>query len=84
MKGFCPACGIKTEGNVKLSKADGSRYLTCDCGYNMRFYILSPKSKTDAEVEDLFQDTPLTDSQRGTKKRQRTSNVTDPFLAHDY
>lgn len=68
MKGFCTACGVRTENNVIYSYNENARELECDCGYKMRFYILTPKSKTDAEVEDLFQNTPLTDSQRGTKR----------------
>ena len=69
MKGFCTACGTKTEDNIQLEKQTGARYLTCDCGYSMRFYITNVKTKTDEEVEDLFQQTELTDSQRGTKRK---------------
>jgi hypothetical protein len=67
MEAFCPSCGTKTEGNVRLG-GSGDRNLTCDCGFSMRFYILHTQDKTDAEVEAIFQQTELTDSQRGTKR----------------
>ena len=34
-----------------------------------RFYVINYATKTAEETEKAFQDTPLTDSQRGVKKR---------------
>jgi len=41
------------------------------CNFSVRFYPLAGPSKTEEEIEKAFQDTPLTDSQRGVKKRKR-------------
>jgi transcription elongation factor Elf1 len=66
---FCLHCGIKTEGNTGVSATSGDRLLLCPCcGLHVRFYIQAQPSKTDEEVEAAFQNTPLTDSQRGTKR----------------
>lgn len=60
--GYCTSCGIKTAGNIQVQKND--RILTCDCGYSMRFYIISTQNKTDTEVDESFQKTKLTHKQQ--------------------
>jgi hypothetical protein len=65
---FCLGCGIKTDGNTTRGTT-GDYHLSCECGFEMRFYIKTERMKTDEEVDAIFQQTKLTDSQRGTKKK---------------
>ncbi len=74
MEYFCAGCGTKTENNTRRSDHSGDYNLSCDCGFIMRFYIYKERDKTDEEVEITFQQTELTDSQRGTKRRNSSSN----------
>ena len=68
---FCGYCGTKTEGNTH-SGTTGDKILQCPvCNFVMRLYILPSTLKTEEEIEKTFQDTPLTDSQRGTKLKKR-------------
>ena len=75
IEGFCWSCGTKKIGNTTRGET-GDYNLSCECGFSMRFYILTKRSKTDEEVDKAFQDTPLTDSQRGTKKRNTSQGNT--------
>jgi hypothetical protein len=66
---FCVFCGTKTEGNTVGSVVSNNWNLSCnDCGGSVGFYVHHRPTKTDEEIEAAFQNTPLTDSQRGTKR----------------
>lgn len=66
---FCPVCGTKTNGNTTAGPT-GDYYLTCPCCLaGIRFYITLKPSRTLEEADTIFQQTELTDSQRGTKRR---------------
>lgn len=79
MQLFCPNCGIKnTKQNyekrrLEVSGAGAIRdvyFLPCDtCGFTVDIVVQLEPKLNEEEVEKAFQDTPLTDSQKGTKKR---------------
>jgi hypothetical protein len=66
---FCPSCGVKTEGNT--IRETNHFIINCDCGFTGMLYIQHNQTKTDAEVEDMFQATELTYSQRGHSSPKR-------------
>lgn len=72
MEFFCVFCGIKTVGNAEFKAMYDLFCPTCQ-GF-ISFSIIKRPSKTDEEVEKAFQDTPLTDSQRGTKRFSSRNN----------
>jgi transcription elongation factor Elf1 len=67
---FCPQCGIQTTDNVnnEQSKKSHGYVLICGCGGECYIEIRKIRMTSDEEIEKAFQDTPLTDSQRGTKR----------------
>jgi len=68
---FCPACGTLTLGNtVKIKTEAAKYYLSCVCGFAMLFEINKERVKTPIEIEDVFQKTPLTDSQKGSSRKR--------------
>lgn len=69
MSYFCVVCGTKTDDNTTRGET-GDYSLTCPCCLaGIRFYITLKPSRTLEEADAIFQQTELTDSQRGTKKR---------------
>lgn len=66
---FCVICGTKTDGNTTRDEVGGYHDLTCSCCLaGIRFRITLKPSRTLEEADSIFQDTPLTDSQRGKKQ----------------
>jgi len=69
---FCPICGIQNaKNNPPQDGSTGDILFNCtECLAVTRFYIQMQPQRTLDEVEQLFQQTELTDSQRGTKKKK--------------
>jgi transcription elongation factor Elf1 len=68
---FCAGCGTLTLGNtIKIKTETAKYYLSCACGFAMVFQIHKERVKTPIEVEDVFQKTPLTDSQKGSSRKR--------------
>lgn len=76
MQLFCPNCGIKnTKTNYEKNRLEVGGtirdvyLIPCNiCGFLADIVVQQYAIKNEEEVEKAFQDTPLTDSQRGTKR----------------
>lgn len=69
---FCAVCAVRTDNNTTQEKTTEAYNLICPCCWTeIRFYIKKPPTKTFTEAQKTFLDTPLTDSQRGTKKKKK-------------
>lgn len=67
---FCNFCGTRTDGNT--GRRSNNYYLSCPvCLGSVQFYISQKPTRTDSEIERIFQETELTDSQRGSKNKRR-------------
>jgi hypothetical protein len=84
---FCGNCGTAKKQNTVVYQS-GDRLLTCtDCNIVLRFYIVSPATKSKKEAEESFNKTELTKQQRtgsGNKpykkrKKKRKKSVGDPY-----
>jgi hypothetical protein len=79
MKPFCPNCGIKdTKQDFEKKRLEvmgrlcGVVFFACDiCGLMVDLVIQQEPKKTEEEAEVAFNQIPLTDNQRGVKKRKK-------------
>jgi len=69
MKWFCPNCEILGKA-IMLNSQDG-KFNCADCMLAIDFEITVQPRKTYDEVTEDFNKIPLTDNQRGVKKRKR-------------
>jgi len=61
---YCGFCGTAKKKNTVVNPKTRDRLLTCeDCGIVLRFYVVSPASKTTGEAEKSFKKTQLTKNQ---------------------
>jgi hypothetical protein len=77
MQLFCPNCGIKnTKTNYEKKRLEVGGairdvyFLPCDtCGFTADIVVQLEASLNEEEIESAFQNTPLTDSQKGSKRK---------------
>ncbi len=71
---FCPCCGIREKNNTVRGGTGDHSLTCCSCGAGIRFYITLKPSRTQEEADAIFEQTELTDSQRGSKRRFSSRN----------
>jgi hypothetical protein len=65
---YCSYCGCAQKKNTIRNKYSGYRTITCTlCGAVIRFYVVNMPTKTVVEAIEVFNATPMTDSQTGHK-----------------